>query len=46
MKNSIRISHGALAKGFPPGKHRLEIVGGPNVPIAAIRVYRPPQRPH
>jgi hypothetical protein len=31
-----------LAEGFPGGKHRLEIASGPDVPIAAIRVYRPP----
>lgn len=31
-----------LAPGFPSGKHRLEITGGPDTPIAAIRVYRPP----
>ena len=31
-----------LAQGFPSGKHRLEITGGPDAPIAAIRVYRPP----
>ena len=31
-----------LAQGFPNGRHRLEIAGGPNLPIAAVRVYRPP----
>jgi hypothetical protein len=31
-----------LARGLPPGKHVLEIVGGPDTPIAAIRVHRPP----
>jgi len=31
-----------LAQGFANGKHRLEIAGDPGVPIAAIRVYRPP----
>ncbi len=31
-----------LAQGSPGGKHHLEIAGGPDVPIAAIRVYRPP----
>jgi hypothetical protein len=36
------ISTVTLAQGFPGGKHRLEIAGGPDVPIAAIRVYRPP----
>jgi hypothetical protein len=31
-----------LAQGFPNGKHRLEITGSPETPIAAVRVYRPP----
>jgi hypothetical protein len=31
-----------LAQGFPSGNHRLEITGGPDTPIAALRVYRPP----
>jgi hypothetical protein len=31
-----------LARGLPPGEHVLEIVGGPDTPIAAIRVHRPP----
>ncbi|MGL4460663.1 MAG: SGNH/GDSL hydrolase family protein [Planctomycetia bacterium] len=31
-----------LARGLPPGRHLLEIVGSPETPIAAIRVHRPP----
>ncbi|WP_439625002.1 SGNH/GDSL hydrolase family protein [Gemmata sp.] len=31
-----------LARGLLPGKHVLEIAGGPGAPIAAIRVHRPP----
>ena len=31
-----------LAQGFANGKHGLEIEGGPDKPIAAIRVFRPP----
>ena len=31
-----------LARGLPPGKHVLEITGGPETPVAAIRVHRPP----
>jgi hypothetical protein len=31
-----------LARGLPPGKHVLEIAGSPDVPVAAIRVHRPP----
>ncbi len=31
-----------LAQGCPGGKHRLEIAGGPQVLIAAIRIYSPP----
>lgn len=30
-----------LAQGLPNGKHRLELRGGPDAPITAIRVYRP-----
>jgi hypothetical protein len=31
-----------LAQGLPSGRHRLEITGRPETPIAALRVYRPP----
>ncbi|VTT96469.1 trp operon repressor : Uncharacterized protein OS=Microcoleus sp. PCC 7113 GN=Mic7113_4464 PE=4 SV=1 [Gemmataceae bacterium] len=31
-----------LARGLPPGKHVLEITGGPDTPVAALRVHRPP----
>lgn len=31
-----------LAQGLPNGKHTLEISGGPDTPITALRVYRPP----
>jgi hypothetical protein len=30
-----------VAQGLPNGKHTLEVSGGPNTPIAAVRVYRP-----
>ncbi|MFO0804239.1 MAG: SGNH/GDSL hydrolase family protein [Gemmataceae bacterium] len=30
------------AQGLPNGKHVIEIAGGPETPLAAIRVYRPP----
>lgn len=32
------------AQGLPNGKHTLEISGGPDTPLAAIRVHRPPLR--
>lgn len=35
----------SLARGLPNGKHRLTIAGAPDVPIAALRVYRPPLQP-
>lgn len=31
-----------LAQGLPNTKHVLEITGGPETPIAALRVYHPP----
>ena len=31
-----------VAQGLPNGKHTLEVTGGPDTPIAAVRVYRPP----
>lgn len=31
-----------LAQGLPNAKHMLEITGGPDTPIAALRIYRPP----
>jgi hypothetical protein len=31
-----------LARGLPPGRHVLELTGGPDTPVAAIRVHRPP----
>lgn len=31
-----------IAQGLAPGRHTLELSGGPDSPIAAIRVYRPP----
>jgi hypothetical protein len=42
VKNPAVETTVTLAQGFPSGKHRLEITGGPDTPIAAIRVYRPP----
>ena len=30
-----------LAQGLPNTKHTLEISGGPDTPIAALRIYRP-----
>lgn len=33
-----------LAQGLPNARHTLEISGGPDTPIAAVRVYRPPLR--
>jgi hypothetical protein len=32
------------AQGLTNGKHTLELTGGPDVPLAAIRIYRPPLR--
>ncbi|MBX9628028.1 MAG: hypothetical protein K2X82_29790 [Gemmataceae bacterium] len=29
------------AAGLPNGQHTLELAGGPGVPVAAVRVYRP-----
>ncbi len=34
-----------LASGLTNGAHKLEIAGGPQTPIRAIRVYRPPHKP-
>ncbi len=34
-----------LAQGLNGKAHTLEITGGPDVPIAALRVYRPPLQP-
>jgi hypothetical protein len=34
-----------LAQGLPNGNHTLEITGGPNTPVGAIRCYRPPVTP-
>lgn len=31
-----------VAQGLANGRHTLEIAGGPDTPIAAIRIYRPP----
>jgi len=31
-----------IAQGLAPGRHILELTGGTDSPIAAIRVYRPP----
>ena len=31
-----------LAQGLPNSRHTLEISGGDQTPIAALRVYRPP----
>jgi hypothetical protein len=31
-----------LAQGLTNGPHRLELKGGPEVPVKALRVYRPP----
>jgi hypothetical protein len=31
-----------LAQGLGNGPHRLELKGGPDVPVKALRVYRPP----
>ncbi len=33
-----------LAQGLPNAKHTLEISGGPETPIAALRIYQPPLR--
>jgi hypothetical protein len=30
-----------VARGLPNGKHTLELSGGPDVPVAAVRVYKP-----
>lgn len=30
------------AAGLPNGRHVLELTGGPDVPVAAVRVFRPP----
>ncbi|HEY3789390.1 MAG TPA: hypothetical protein VGL71_11075, partial [Urbifossiella sp.] len=32
------------AQGLSNGKHTLEITGGPETPLAGIRIYRPPLR--
>jgi hypothetical protein len=42
VKDSAMETTVTLAQGIPGGKHQLEIAGGPDVPIAAIRLYRPP----
>ncbi len=34
-----------VAQGLPAGKHRLEVRGGPDTLIAAVRVYRPDPPP-
>lgn len=31
-----------LSQGLPNARHTLEITGGPDTPIAALRIYRPP----
>lgn len=30
-----------VAQGLPNGRHTLEVTGGPDTPLAAVRVYRP-----
>lgn len=34
-----------VAQGLPNGPHTLELAGGPDTPVAAIRVYRPTLSP-
>lgn len=34
-----------LVQGLPRGSHTLQLRGGPNVPLAALRVYTPPGVP-
>jgi hypothetical protein len=34
-----------VAQGLTPGTHVLELTGGPDCPIEAVRVFRPPLRP-
>jgi hypothetical protein len=34
-----------VAQGLRPGRHVLELTGGPDSPLEAVRVYRPPLRP-
>jgi hypothetical protein len=31
-----------VAQGLANGRHTLEVTGGPDTPVAAVRVYRPP----
>ena len=31
-----------VAQGLTNGRHTLEVAGGPDTPVAAVRVYRPP----
>jgi hypothetical protein len=42
-KNAFGETVVTVAQGIPNGKHTLEITGTPDTPIAAVRVYRPPQ---
>lgn len=34
-----------VAQGLRPGRHVLELTGGPDAPLEAVRVYRPPGAP-
>jgi hypothetical protein len=34
-----------VAQGLRPGSHVLELTGGPDCPLEAVRVFRPPLRP-
>ncbi|MFO0928319.1 MAG: hypothetical protein U0736_14985 [Gemmataceae bacterium] len=45
VKDSTMETTVTLAQGLSGGTHRLEVRGGPQTPIAAVRVYRPPLYP-
>jgi len=42
VKNPFGETVVTVAQGLTNGRHTLELTGGPDTPLAAVRVYRPP----